>query len=82
VSGTELSGPDYVALARSFGAYAERVDTTEAFAAAFDRARHAGRSAVLELPTDPDQITPDRRLLALDQECRPDHATEKLTRST
>jgi acetolactate synthase-1/2/3 large subunit len=62
VSGTELSGPDYVALARSFGAYAERVDTTEAFAAAFDRARNAGRSAVLELPTDPDQITPDRRL--------------------
>jgi acetolactate synthase I/II/III large subunit len=62
VSGTELVGPDFVALARSFGAHAERVETTDAFASAFDRACAAGRSAVLELVTDPDQITPDRRL--------------------
>jgi len=61
VSGTTLRGPDYVALARSFGAHAERVETTEAFAAAFARARDAG-SAVLDLRVDPAQITPDRRL--------------------
>ncbi len=64
VSGTELAGPDFVALARSFGAHAERVETTDAFAPAFERACAAGRSAVLELVTDPDQITPDRRLSA------------------
>jgi acetolactate synthase-1/2/3 large subunit len=62
VSGTELAGPDFVALAKSFGAHAERVETTDAFAPAFERASGAGRSAVLELVTDPDQITPDRRL--------------------
>lgn len=64
VSGTVLQGPDFVALAHSFGALAERVETTEAFASAFERACAAGGSAVLELVTDPDQITPDRRLSA------------------
>ena len=62
VSGTELQGPDFVALARASGAYAERVDRTDAFASAFDRALKAGRAAVLDLHVDPDQITPDRRL--------------------
>jgi acetolactate synthase-1/2/3 large subunit len=64
VSGTDLAGPDFVALARSFGAHAERVETTEAFAPAFERACAAGRAAVLELMTDRDQITPERRLSA------------------
>ena len=64
VSGTDLAGPDFVALARSFGAHAERVETTEAFAPAFERARSADRSAVLELVMDRDQITPERRLSA------------------
>ncbi len=62
VSGTGLAGPDFVALAQSFGAHAERVETTEDFAPAFDRALAAGRSAVLELRVDPNQITPDRRI--------------------
>lgn len=64
VSGTELAGPDFVALARAFGAHAERVETTEAFAPALARAREAGRTAVLELAMDRDQITPERRLSA------------------
>ena len=64
VSSTALAGPDFVALARSFGAHAERVEATEAFAPAFERACAAGRSAVLELAMDPDQITPERRLSA------------------
>ena len=62
ISGTELAGPDFVALAKSFGAFAERVEATDGFAAAFDRACAAGRPAVLELVMDRDQITPDRRL--------------------
>jgi acetolactate synthase-1/2/3 large subunit len=62
VSGTDLACPDFVALAQSFGAYAERVDSTESFAPAFERARAAQRSAVLELRVDPNLITPDRRL--------------------
>jgi acetolactate synthase-1/2/3 large subunit len=62
VSATELSTPDFVALAESFGAFAERVETTEAFVPAFDRALAAGRAAVLELRVDPNQLTPDRRI--------------------
>ena len=62
VSGTGLAGPDFVKLAQSFGAYAERVETTDAFAPAFDRALGARGSAVLELRVDPNQITPDRRI--------------------
>jgi acetolactate synthase-1/2/3 large subunit len=62
VSATELAAPDFVALAQSFGAYAERVEATDAFAPAFERALAAGRSAVLELHVDPNQITPDRRI--------------------
>ncbi|HEU5254370.1 MAG TPA: thiamine pyrophosphate-dependent enzyme, partial [Vicinamibacterales bacterium] len=62
VSATDLAAPDFVGLARSFGAHAECVDTSDAFALAFDRAIAAGRSAVLELRVDPNQITPDRRI--------------------
>ena len=62
VSATDLAGPDFVALAQSFGAWAERVETTDAFAAAFERARAAKGSAVLELRVDPNQLTPDRRI--------------------
>jgi acetolactate synthase I/II/III large subunit len=62
VSGTRLQGPDYVALARSFGAYGERVSNTEDFAAAFERARAHDGLALLELVTDPKQITPTKRI--------------------
>ena len=62
VVATELVNPDMVALAHSFGAFAERVDTTAAFAAAFQRAADSGRPAVLELRVDPAQISPSMRL--------------------
>ena len=62
VSGTDLQNPDFVSLARAFGAYAERVETTDAFPEAFERAAAAERPALIELITDPDQITPDKRL--------------------
>jgi len=62
ISATSIEGPDFVALARSFGAYAERVEATEDFAAAFQRALDAARPALIELIVDPDQITPTLRL--------------------
>ncbi len=64
-SGTSLVNPDFAALAQSFGAYGERVETTEAFPDAFARAVAAGRPAVLDLATDPDAIAPGRRLSGL-----------------
>ncbi|MCD2514338.1 thiamine pyrophosphate-binding protein [Comamonas endophytica] len=63
VSGTRLAGPDYVGLARALGAaHAEQVLDTDQFPAAFARARAAGGFALLELVTDPKQITPTMRL--------------------
>jgi len=62
ISSTDLRNPDFVALARSFGAYGETVERSEDFPAAFARARAAGVAAVLELRTDPRQITPTARL--------------------
>jgi acetolactate synthase-1/2/3 large subunit len=63
VSGTRLASPDFVGLARSLGAaHAEKVLTTEDFPAALQRAREASGFALLELVTDPKQITPAMRL--------------------
>jgi acetolactate synthase-1/2/3 large subunit len=59
---TNLVNPDFVALARSFGAFGQLVERTEDFAAAFDAAVASGVPAVLELRVDPDQITPEARL--------------------
>jgi acetolactate synthase-1/2/3 large subunit len=62
VSATELANPDFIALAKSFGAHAERVERSEDFPAAFQRAQKAGVAALIELRTDPRQITPQARL--------------------
>ncbi|WP_322045591.1 thiamine pyrophosphate-binding protein [Paraburkholderia sp. J67] len=62
VSATQFINPDFVAMARAFGAHAERVERTEDFAAAFERAQRAGVAALIELRTDPLQITPVARL--------------------
>ena len=62
VIATDLVNPDFVAFAQSFGAHAERVETTEAFPAAFERALRSGKPALIELRTDPLQITPQLRM--------------------
>lgn len=62
VSATELVNPDFVAFAQSFGAHGELVERTEDFPAALQRARRAGVPALIELRTDPRQISPQARL--------------------
>ncbi|MDR2852891.1 MAG: thiamine pyrophosphate-binding protein [Burkholderiaceae bacterium] len=64
ISATQLVNPDFVSLAHAFGAHAERVERTEDFPAAFERARLAGVAALIELRTDPLQLTPSSRLRA------------------
>ncbi|QYD72849.1 thiamine pyrophosphate-binding protein [Paraburkholderia edwinii] len=64
VSSTDLVNPDFVAFAKAFGAHAECVERTEDFPAAFERAQRAGVAALIELRTDPRQITPVARLPA------------------
>lgn len=60
--GTDLPPTAFVKLAESFGAYGERVDTTAEFPAALQRALAEPRPALLELRSDPAQITPDARI--------------------
>jgi acetolactate synthase-1/2/3 large subunit len=57
VSGTTLKNQDFVKMAEGLGAHAERVTKTADFAAAFTRARDSGRPSLIELVTDPDQIS-------------------------
>src|SRR5690606_18648128 len=65
VHGTALRNPDFVALAQAYGAHAERVERTEDFAAAFERARQAGRAALIELRVDPETLSPRLTVSAL-----------------
>jgi acetolactate synthase-1/2/3 large subunit len=57
VVGTDLVNPDFVAMAQSMGAHGERVSQNAEFAPALDRALAAGRPALIELCTDPEQIS-------------------------
>ena len=49
-------------LGKSFGYHAERVEKTEEFASAFDRAMASATGSVLELMIDPEAITPKETL--------------------
>ena len=58
VSATELANPDFAALARAYGGWAETVETTAEFVPALDRA-HAAASGIrlLHCKTDVEQIS-------------------------
>jgi acetolactate synthase-1/2/3 large subunit len=58
VSGTRLANPDFAALARAYGGWAETVERTEDFAPALARALEQPGLALLHLRTDIEQITP------------------------
>ena len=53
---TDLRNPDFVALARAYGAHAALVERTADFAPAFAQAQASGVPALLELRVDPDII--------------------------
>ncbi len=57
VSGTALTNPDFAKYIEAFGGHGEVVSATEEFAPAFRRAVESGKPAVIELRTNPDQIT-------------------------
>ncbi|MGH7120972.1 MAG: thiamine pyrophosphate-dependent enzyme [Acetobacteraceae bacterium] len=57
VSGTSLTNPDFARLIEAFGGHGETVTETKEFAPAFQRAAASGRPAVIELVTNPEQIT-------------------------
>ncbi len=71
--GTALVNPDFAAYAKSFGAHGEIVERTEQFAAAFERARNAGKPALIEIRIDADAISPNTTLSAIREAARAAH---------
>ncbi|MFM2044527.1 MAG: putative acetolactate synthase isozyme large subunit [Pseudomonadota bacterium] len=65
VSATDLTNPDFVALARAYGAFAARVERTADFAPALEAALDSETAAVIHLCMDPDVITTRTRLSAM-----------------
>ena len=53
VVGTQLQNPDFALYAKAFGGYGERVERTEEFAPAFERALASGKPAILHCLLDP-----------------------------
>jgi acetolactate synthase-1/2/3 large subunit len=62
LSATTLHNPDFAAYARAFGGHGERVETTEQFIPAFERALASGKPAILHCLLDPEAITPTTTL--------------------
>lgn len=57
VSGTALTNPDFARFIESFGGHGEVVERTEELVPAFQRARASGKPAIIEVRTNPDQVT-------------------------
>jgi acetolactate synthase-1/2/3 large subunit len=70
VIGTDLVNPDFVTMARGMGAHAERVERTEEFGPALERAIASNRAALIELVTDGEQISTRMTITQLRQKAR------------
>jgi len=67
-----LTNPNFAELAEQFGAHGERVEKTEEFASALERALASGKPAVVEVLTHPNKITVDATLADLREKAKPD----------
>ncbi len=65
LSGTFLQNPDFAALGRAYGCWAETVERTEEFAPALDRALAQTGVRLLHLKTDVEFITPGTTIAAI-----------------
>ena len=65
VSATALRNPDFAAYARAFGGHGERVERTDEFGPALERALDSGKPAILHCLLDPEAITPATTLSAI-----------------
>lgn len=57
VSGTALTNPDFAKFIEAFGGHGEIVETTEQLVPAVQRALASGKPAVVEVRTNPEQVT-------------------------
>jgi len=65
VSATDLTNPDFAALARAYGGHGETVTVTAEFAPAFERALASGRPAIVHCHLDSQAIAPTTTLDAI-----------------
>jgi acetolactate synthase I/II/III large subunit len=81
VSGTALTNPDFAKYIEAFGGHGEVVTTTAEFSPAFRRAVESGRPALIELRTDPEQITTRATIADLRRGKKPPKATPQPKRA-
>ena len=62
VSATELTNPNFGALARAYGCHGEVVKNSSEFTDALKRAMEVNGPALIELPIDPEALTPQKTL--------------------
>jgi acetolactate synthase-1/2/3 large subunit len=77
VSATDLRNPDFAAYARAFGGHGERVERTDDFAPAFERAVASGRPAIIHVILSPEALTPSMSLAAIRDAGMRAHATSQ-----
>jgi acetolactate synthase-1/2/3 large subunit len=65
---TDLENPDFVAYANAFGIAGEKVEHTDDFAAAFERAKTTRGGYLIELVVDPEALTPMQSLTQVKQQ--------------
>jgi acetolactate synthase-1/2/3 large subunit len=65
LSGTTLHNPDFAALARAYGGWAETVERTDEFAPALDRTLERKGLRLLHLKTDVEFLTPGTTISAI-----------------
>ncbi len=67
VSGTELQNPDFVALAKAYGFYSQRVTETATFPEIFAQAVASATGAVIDIQIDIESLTPKQSLGSIRQ---------------
>jgi acetolactate synthase-1/2/3 large subunit len=70
VSGTALTNPDFARFIESFGGHGETVERTEDLVPAFQRAAASGKPALVEVVTNPEQITNRATIADLREQAR------------
>jgi acetolactate synthase I/II/III large subunit len=70
VSGTALTNPDFAKFIESFGGHGELVERTEELVPAYRRAAASGKPALIEVRTNPEQVTNRATITQLRQQAK------------
>jgi acetolactate synthase-1/2/3 large subunit len=70
VSATALTNPDFSKFIESFGGHGEIVEETDQLVPAFKRAVASGKPAVIEVRTNPEQVTNRSTIAQLREQAR------------